>query len=192
MLQGKTEDEIYLSERNRLDNQAKASVSKPTGYIAPEEYEQRKNLERRTSSNIFLSENSMDSFGLMNNTQNSQSCDFLNQISQNSFFSNTNSNLAFELPTSAVKSSAQLIEASLPTSTSKNSNSVLCENIDSDIRQKSAQKNLAFSGKDQKNISPYNDRVRTTSLSKQPKLLVGGSIKNANLMKAKRQISFDA
>lgn len=59
--------------------------------------------------------------------------------------------------------------------------SVLRENVDSEQRR-SAQKGL-FSGKDQKNVSPHK------SSHKKQKLVGGKNL--TNLLKAKRQISFD-
>ncbi|GAB0096229.1 hypothetical protein DMENIID0001_117110 [Sergentomyia squamirostris] len=60
--------------------------------------------------------------------------------------------------------------------------SILRENVDSEQRR-SAQKGL-FSGKDQKNVSPHK-----SSQKKKPKLVGGKNL--SNLLKAKRQISFD-
>lgn len=78
----------------------------------------------------------------------------------------------------------------LTNSSSKNNvtSSALRENHDS----KSAQKNSSgFSGRNQKNLSPYNDKARSTSnLNKSNKLLIGGSV-HSSLLKVKRQISFD-
>lgn len=73
-------------------------------------------------------------------------------------------------------------------SKSNTASNALRENHDS----KSAQKNVAgFSGRNQKNLSPYNDKARSTSnLNKSNKLLVGGS-SHSSLLKVKRQISFD-
>lgn len=86
---------------------------------------------------------------------------------------------------------------------------VLRENVDTEQRQQqqqlrlSSQKNLSlvFSGKDQKNVSPYSGGEGAKR-----KLLVGGALvgggsgsaptlmqaKGLNVIKAKRQISFDA
>lgn len=79
----------------------------------------------------------------------------------------------------------------LTNSSSKNNmaSNALRENHDS----KSAQKNAsAFSGRNQKNLSPYNDKARSSSnLNKSNKLLVGGSL-HSSLLKVKRQISFDS
>lgn len=78
----------------------------------------------------------------------------------------------------------------LTNSSSKNNmtSNALRENHDS----KSAQKNSSgFSGRNQKNLSPYNDKARSASnLNKANKVLVNSSV-HSSLMKVKRQISFD-
>lgn len=80
----------------------------------------------------------------------------------------------------------------LTNSSSKNNmaSSALRENHDS----KSAQKNFlpGFSGRNQKNLSPYNDMPRSANcLNKSNKLLIGNSV-HSSLLKVKRQISFDS
>lgn len=71
--------------------------------------------------------------------------------------------------------------------------SALRENHDSRSAQKSLS-NVSFSGRDQKNLSPYNDKSRSsTNLNKQNKVLVGSANSlHSNIMKVKRQISFDS
>lgn len=114
----------------------------------------------------------------------SQSTEFLNQFSQNFSSQITNNKNGFESfpppPTTVSQNNVALIK-----STSKNNenSNVLRENCDIELKQKSGQKlNVGFSGKDQKNVSPY-------SVHKQSKILVGA--KSASVLKAKRQISFD-
>lgn len=105
----------------------------------------------------------------------SQSTEFLNQFSQN--FSNNNKNgfESFPAPTTISQKS---------TSKNNENSNVLRENCDIDLKQKSGQKiNVGFSGKDQKNVSPYSVHKQNS------KLLVGA--KSASVLKAKRQISFD-
>lgn len=64
----------------------------------------------------------------------------------------------------------------------------LRENHDSKSAQKSTT-NVSFSGRNQKNLSPYNDKSRSvTNLNKPNKLMPGT---NSNILKVKRQISFD-
>lgn len=79
----------------------------------------------------------------------------------------------------------------LTNSSSKNNMGVsaLRENHDS----KSAQKNpSSFSGRNQKNVSPYKEKPSSSANQpKQQKLLVGNSM-HSNIMKVKRQISFDS
>lgn len=66
--------------------------------------------------------------------------------------------------------------------------SALRENHDSKSAQKSTS-NISFSGRNQKNLSPYNDKSRSmTNLNKPSKLMTGT---NSNILKVKRQISFD-
>lgn len=66
--------------------------------------------------------------------------------------------------------------------------SVLRENHDSKSAQKSMS-NVSFSGRNQKNLSPYNDKSRSMiNLNKTNKLIPGT---NSNILKVKRQISFD-
>lgn len=67
----------------------------------------------------------------------------------------------------------------------------LRENHDSVSAQKLLS-NVSFSGRDQKNLSPYNDKSRSVSnLNKQNKLLMCNSV-TSNILKVKRQISFDS
>lgn len=79
----------------------------------------------------------------------------------------------------------------LTNSSSKNNmtSNALRENHDSKSAQKSS---VPFSGRNQKNLSPYNDKARSTSnLNKSNKLLANGSL-HTGLLKVKRQISFDS
>lgn len=65
--------------------------------------------------------------------------------------------------------------------------SALRENHDSKSAQKS---NVSFSGRNQKNLSPYNDKARSiANLNKANKLMPAT---NSNILKVKRQISFDS
>lgn len=177
VLQGQSSEEIYQRERTRLLN-AK-NILRPHGYISPEEYEQAK-LRRSRSASVFVLDNSNDSsFGAGSSSQPpppvplsqcssvfSQSSEFLNGLSQSSSFHGSQSAMASD--------SAK--------------NTILRENIDSEQRQKSSQKQISFSGKDQKNMSPYAD-AKSGSQAK-AKLLVGGSV-GSSILKAKRQISFE-
>lgn len=201
MLQGKTEDEIYINEKQKMD-MVGTQLPKVMGYIAPDEYEQRKNEQlRRSNSNLFLSESSMDSFSMLSQQSNtsltaihSQSSEYINQLSQSSCFAVGQRLNTSQTKTNMVNSSTNKIVLTNSSSKSNSKSSVLRENVDSDQRQKSAQK-IGFSGKDQKNVSPYNnDKVRQNSLNKQHKVLMSSSnsIMTANILKAKRQISFDS
>lgn len=195
MLQGKTEDEIYMEEKSKNENLKCLPPPKLTGYVAPMEYEQRKLATTSFRQNSSNSSFSFSQRSLLTQ-ENSQSTEFLNNFSQNSSSQSSSvSQNNIDLSTLCTQ------PINVNSATKKNisnigggdQNSVLRENVDSDQRQKSAQKYLSFSGKDQKNVSPYSDKVRN-SLNKhsnsKSSLMVGG--RQANIMKAKRQISFDA
>lgn len=87
--------------------------------------------------------------------------------------------------------------ASNSTSKSNTKTGVLREN---DRRQRSAQKCAAsvFSGRDQKNVSPFGGASRASLVGSIGKMRMGGAGVagavgvSANIMKAKRQISFDS
>lgn len=85
----------------------------------------------------------------------------------------------------------------LTNSTSKSNVGVnaLRENHDSKSAQKSTS-NISFSGRNQKNLSPYNDKSRSASHlnNRQNKIVISSGSTNSlhsNIMKVKRQISFD-
>ncbi|XP_059620193.1 uncharacterized protein LOC132264124 [Phlebotomus argentipes] len=142
VLQGKTVEEIYASERRKKE--LMRSYLRPNGYVSLESY--RSGMHRSSSS--LLSENSSQSTSLRFSQSENAS-----QGTQGSFF-------------------CGMIDTG----------SILRENVDSGERQRSAQKGL-FSGKDQKNVSPH------ISSHKKQKLVGGKNL--TNLLKAKRQISFD-
>lgn len=179
VLQGQSAEEIYQRERTRLLNAR--NLLKPHGYISPEEYEQCK-LRRTKSTSVFVLDNSNDSsFGAAASSSQpqvplsqcssvfSQSSEFLNGLSQSSAF--------------------QSSQTGGGGNNESSKNTILRENIDSEQRQKSSQKQISFSGKDQKNVSPYAD-AKSGSLAK-AKLLVGGAAVGTSILKAKRQISFE-
>lgn len=201
VVQGKSVDDIYLIEKQRLEKTKMINgLPKLNGYIAPDEYAERKDRMRVLSSDC-----SWDSFGLsqLSATQisnSSQSCD----TSQSDYnfvgdllCSQSTTSSQYKLKTLHESDNENDLPGSMSTATTMAiGNSALRENIDSEQRQKSAQKNLSFSGKNQKNVSPYTDRqpLRTSSCKQQKNSLFvagGGGGKNANILKAKRQISFD-
>ena len=165
--------EIYSAEKLRHQS---LNRKKLTGYVNTQEYEQYKAASnnmtngssrlRRMSSGIFSETSSVT-------------------LSQCSAISTTGA--ADENYSQAVAEST-----------------VLRENVDTEQRQQlrlSSQKNLGlvFNGKDQKNVSPYSSGGEGAKR----KLLVGGALissnappsaiaKGLNVIKAKRQISFDA
>lgn len=156
VIQEKTVDEIYFDEKSRQEA-AKNANSKLIGYIAPEEFAQRKEKLNKT-----LSSTSRDSINL---SQISDSVENENKLSERKPLTNSSSKNNFGA-------------------------SALRENHDS----KSAQKNQSgFSGRNQKNLSPYKEKSSTSANNqqKQNKLLIGNST-HSNIMKVKRQISFDS
>lgn len=169
-------------EKIRIEKNKK-SLPKLSGYIAPDDYEERKRHMKMSNSSFFSSENSWDSFsGQSQQSMLSQSFTYpqnfeLDVSSQNSFLSN-------------ISNKSYLNESMCDSQTKSNGtiSSVLRENVDTDQRPKSDQKNISFSGKNQKNISPYSDRVRTAASMTKHNLVFHT---NANVLKAKRQISFD-
>lgn len=167
--QGQNVDDIYLKEKTRIMNTR--NMLKPHGYISPEEYEQRKQMMRRASSaSVLVLDGSIDA------SQQGASSSQPLPLSQGSIFSQSSEFLH------------QLSQSSSVRSYSQSTATILRENIDSEQRQKSTQKQLSFSGKDQKNVSPYADS-KSGSQAK-AKLLVGGAVP-PSILKAKRQISFE-
>lgn len=165
VIQGKSVDEIYLDEKNRARN-AKNAMKKPIGYVGPEEYAIHKEDSVKQNPNVNPS-SSKESTINWSNGKSSQ--DMLNQQSEN-------------------------CDEKRPLTNSSSKNNIgsmaLRENHDSKSAQKNAaMNNLSFSGKNQKNLSPYNDKTRSTcNLNKQK--LLGGSMQS-NVMKVKRHISFE-
>lgn len=152
-MQGKTVDEIYLDEKNRIES-AKMVNKRPSGYINRDEYLMRQNFASKL------------------NTSNQ-------------------SNPA------ELASENDVERKPLTNSTSKSNVGVnaLRENHDSKSAQKSTS-NISFSGRNQKNLSPYNDKSRSASHlnNEKNKILMGTGSSNSlhsNIMKVKRQISFD-
>lgn len=199
VIQGKSVDDIYLMEKQRIEkSKIINSIPKLNGYIAPDEYAERKDRMRILS----LNDCSFDSFSQL--SQMSQTSMLFTQMSNSSQSCDTTTTIP-SLTTTTLKTfkndgsdcENDLTQSSISNSATNNNlfaattNSALRENIDMEQRQKSAQKNLSFSGKNQKNISPYtSDRQSSrTSSCKQQKM--GGGANKTNIMKARRQISFD-
>lgn len=181
-MQGKSVDEIYLNEKIRKENLRAASRPKLKGYIAPEDYEKLKKPIPKPNSNMFLSQSSTESFSFSELGMQSQ----ISNISQNTegLLSDLSlSNNCFN-ETKSMSAIPETVNYALCSSSSKSntSGSVLRENVrESELKQKSGQKLLEFSGKDQKNVSPYHDN----------KLMFSGGLRTS-IMNVKRQISFDA
>lgn len=186
VVQGKTVDEIYLNEKMRKENLRAATRTKLKGYIAPEDYEKLKKPIPKSNSNMFLSQSSTDSFSFSEQSYNFSMQSQMSNISQNTegLLSDLSlSNNCFN-ETKSLGAIPETVNYALGGSSSKSntSGSVLRENVrESELKQKSGQKFVEFSGKDQKNVSPYHDN----------KLMFGGSLRT-NIMNVKRQISFDA
>lgn len=179
-------DEIYLNEKMRKENSRAASKVKLKGYIAPEDYEKLKKPIAKVNSNMFLSQSSTDSFNFSQNSYSFSTQSSISGISQNTeclLNDLSLSNNCFN-ETKSLSAIPETVTYTLGSSSSKSnaSGSVLRENVrESELKQKSGQKLIEFSGKDQKNVSPYHDS----------KLLFGGGTRT-NIMNVKRQISFDA
>lgn len=171
VLKGKSVDEIYFEEKTRMGASTKNATKRPSGYINRDQYLMR--LE--ASNKLNTSTQSLGSAGIGNNNS----------------YSNSNENL-----------NCSLNDQNRPILTNSSSKSnvgtnALRENHDSKSAQKSTQHlvstvpNVSFSGRNQKNLSPYNDKTRSiTNLNRSNKLLAGGGA-NSSILKVKRQISFD-
>lgn len=239
MLQGRTEDEIYLNEKQRQGADPAAAalrrIGKVSGYQAPEEYELRKSLMLQRSRSATASQQQHqlhDSFasfggGAGGSSQLSSSMLSLPGSQASSVTASQIAAAAAAVVDSEDTSAARMcagIDVALlcsdhrqlqlssgkrapiqtpadgggSTSKSNTKTGVLREN---DQRQRSAQKLSAggsgsgavvFSGRDQKNVSPFRTASAAASVggSSIGKLMLEAGV-SANIMKAKRQISFD-
>lgn len=175
-MQNKNELEIYSAEKLRTQAMNRKKL---TGYVNSLEYEQYKatvatatgSRMRRLSSGVFSEASSIS-------------------LSQCSVVSGM----------SMIGGGHVSVDENYSQAAAESSSTVLRENVDTEQRQRlSSQKNvsLVFNGKDQKNVSPYS-----AGDGSKRKLLVGGAVisstgpsaiaKGLNVIKAKRQISFDA
>uniref|UniRef100_A0A182PHC8 Uncharacterized protein n=1 Tax=Anopheles epiroticus TaxID=199890 RepID=A0A182PHC8_9DIPT len=195
VIQGKSTDDIYLREKTRLMNAR--NVQKLQGYIAPEEYELRK-LQRTASITSFDGSSLFDCSLTASQSFLSQSSSILSQgssfvgggLSQQLSQGNGLARVGHMKPAASTGSmnTVGLSAGSL-------SSTALRENVDSELRQRSTKKQLMFSGKDQKNVSPFRTEKHFNLMggnggNTNNKLLVGGAV-NSSIMKAKRQISFE-
>ncbi|XP_035906442.1 uncharacterized protein LOC118509642 [Anopheles stephensi] len=190
VIQGKSVDDIYFREKTRIMNAR--NMPKLQGYIAAEEYELRK-LKRTTSITSFDGSSPFDcslsaSQSLLSQSSMlSQGSSFggLSQLSQTTSFVRSGANMKPAASTGSVNM--------VGLSNTSTTNTALRENVDSELRQRSTKKQLLFSGKDQKNVSPFRMEKNLSLIGSNVnanKLLVGGSL-NSSIMKAKRQISFE-
>lgn len=235
VLQGRTEDEIYLNEKQRSDHGG-VKLAKVTGYVAPEEYEQRKSLLMRSRSSasstfggtfssasslstsfcggsdslfgsqpVVASQQSQQTVGLgaamAGGSQLSQGSVTASQIAADVDFGALCTEHRLLLSASKASTAVQRLttaEAGNSTSKSNTKTGVLREN---DQRQRSAQKVSVsalpsmFSGRDQKNVSPFrvgsSSKLAACGGSMLATASAGAAI-SASVMKAKRQISFDS
>uniref|UniRef100_A0A1A9UV37 Uncharacterized protein n=1 Tax=Glossina austeni TaxID=7395 RepID=A0A1A9UV37_GLOAU len=200
---GASVDEIYLQAKQHIE-ESKRSM-RLSGYIGPEEFEKlqlhSKSCKSQPSStlagsnskqNISARNNSIDNVNeLSQGSLNikaliAKQTSFLDQLSQNSgdMQQLQTSNVAAKLPISS--------NGSQQNSSSKSNLSgvVLRENVDCDLRR-SAQKN--FTGKDQRNKSPYaciGGGGQSSAVKAQTHLV--SELNISNCAKARRQITFDS
>lgn len=181
-MQGRSVDEIYINEKLRKENLRAASKIKLKGYIAPEDYEKLKKPIQKVNSNMFLSQSSTDSFNFSEQSYHFGTQSNISQNTEGLLNDLSLSNNCFS-ETKSLGAIPETVNYALGSSSSKSNTggSVLRENVrESETKQKSGQKQIEFSGKDQKNVSPYHDS----------KLMFGGGLRT-NIMNVKRQISFD-
>lgn len=180
VMQNKTEVDIYSAEKLRIQSQNKKKL---TGYINSMDYEKYRatthntRIMRRLSSGVF-SETSSVSFS---------QCSATSSVA-------TSAMMAADENRDQVESSSTVAER-------QPSYNVLRENVDTEQRQQQQQQlrlssQKGFSGKDQKNVSPYSGDstkrkllVGSATLTTSSALISKGGL---NVTKAKRQISFDA
>lgn len=178
VLQNKNELEIYSAEKLRIQSQNRKKL---TGYINSMDYERYRattngtRMMRRMSSGVF-SETSSVTFS---------QCSVTSSVTASTMAADENRDQVESLTTAAEK---------------QTSYNVLRENVDTEQRQQQQQLRLSsqkgFSGKDQKNVSPYSGDstkrkllVGSATLTTSSALISKGGL---NVTKAKRQISFDA
>uniref|UniRef100_A0A0K8UZS0 Uncharacterized protein n=3 Tax=Bactrocera latifrons TaxID=174628 RepID=A0A0K8UZS0_BACLA len=171
---GRNADDIYLNAKAKIARERSEANIRLSGYIGPEEYRRRKDAQKQQQqhdeqnssfsqsititgsiSNIFLCDKSMDSFCM---TSGYETIPASNTTTQTTYSSQSQSQVfdSNSKPSSLKKLSVQP-NASLQNSSSKNNmcGLALRENVNFEIEQqrRSTQKN--FTGKDQRNVSPY-------------------------------------
>ncbi|XP_039953396.1 uncharacterized protein LOC120770209 isoform X1 [Bactrocera tryoni] len=167
---GRNADDIYLHAKAKIARERSESNTRLSGYIGPEEYRRRKDTQKQQQqheeqnnsfsqnttisasiSNIFSCDKSMDSFCMTSGYETIPASNTTTQSTYSSQLFDSNSN-----PSSLKKLPVQP-NASLQNSSSKNNmcGLALRENVNFEIEQqrRSTQKN--FTGKDQRNVSPY-------------------------------------
>uniref|UniRef100_A0A1A9WP96 Uncharacterized protein n=1 Tax=Glossina brevipalpis TaxID=37001 RepID=A0A1A9WP96_9MUSC len=204
---GASVDEIYLQAKQKIEESKRQNAMRLSGYIGPKEFEELKLHSNSCKSppsstqssinsngskqNIFTGSNSMDN--LSERSQNSvktlitKQTSFLDQLSQNS----TDMQHSYSIGMAAKLTIASNAGSQQNSSSKSNLNGVvLRENVDCDMR-KSAQKN--FTGKDQRNMSPYacvGSGGQSSAVKAQTHLV--SELNTKNCAKARRQITFDS
>lgn len=150
---GATADDIYLQAKTQIEDTKRQSTTRLSGYIGPEEYQQLKQQSSQSllsqsqshkgsTQNIFTTDNSFDSFGLISQTS-SGFCGSTNgmTMSQTSFLGQISQDIitAESSQTSNSCSATKPIQmsTSLQNSSSKSNlcGVVLRENVDCDLRR---------------------------------------------------------
>ncbi|XP_026841638.1 uncharacterized protein LOC6592406 [Drosophila persimilis] len=193
---GKNTDDVYMQARSQESEAKRLSSTRLSGYIGPEEFAQRKILLSQASScssqqsislqasqsihNFFGSENSVDAFAMSQTSQATACTDtqssLMDRISEDLFCK--------EQQQQPIRPNLTLQNSS---SKSNLGGLALRENVDGELRR-SAQKN--FTGKDQRNISPYYGGGGSNGSAR--KFQVPPITSHSSGVKAKRQISFDS
>lgn len=200
VIAGKQPDDIYLQARIQESEAKRQSNTRLSGYIGPEEFAQRKLLLSQSSTqslsqmslahskadgsmqNLFGSENSIDSFGF---SQTSQSNGASNPATQSSFMERISEDLFSKQQQLPIQANPSLQNSS---SKSNLGGLALRENVHCEQRR-SAQKN--FTGKDQRNISPYFGGGNSNGSARKFQANAASSGGDSGA-KAKRQITFDS
>ncbi|XP_067630516.1 serine-rich adhesin for platelets isoform X2 [Eurosta solidaginis] len=230
VISGRCADEIYLQAKTKITRERNESSCRLTGYIGPEEYQRfkssRQQLMQDDQINLF-SQNSFCSGSIPNShaanptTMESYRNSNETEVLPNATDFKSHCQTQYELieitstPSSSLKKLSTQPNGSLQNSSSKNNmcGLALRENVNFESDQRrSAQKN--FTGKDQRNVSPYannthsynnNNQLKTNNNNQSSALRCTNSagitqiqtknVESTSLLhlctKVKRQISFD-
>ncbi|XP_037955430.1 uncharacterized protein LOC119685261 isoform X2 [Teleopsis dalmanni] len=146
VVSGKTADDIYFHAKAQIDDNKRLSCSRLSGYIPPDEYQQRKNCQQSqhgSLQNLFSTETSIDSFSFSHTSSgfyehSTSQSNLLEIIPQDDINYSQNS-----VGSSKLSSQISQSNSALPNSSSKNNlgGLALRENVDCELRR-SAQKNF--------------------------------------------------